>query len=129
MRDRPSEQAQREGAVSIERERGGGGTREGKKKESECLSARDMSERWMSFPELGRPSYPSLQSLKELGDVENWAKIIETDMKTVATTLEYVHAKVGDVKVCFGQLIVLINNLCFRVCLRRKRASRLWDQK
>ncbi|CEI92182.1 hypothetical protein RMCBS344292_06451 [Rhizopus microsporus] len=30
-------------------------------------------------------------SLKELGDVKNWAQIMEHDMKTVMTTLEFVH--------------------------------------
>jgi len=28
-------------------------------------------------------------SLKELGDVENWARSIESDMRVVSTTLEY----------------------------------------
>ncbi|KAI7904779.1 general control of amino acid synthesis-like protein [Cokeromyces recurvatus] len=30
-------------------------------------------------------------SLKELGDVRNWAEIMEHDMKTIMTTLEFVH--------------------------------------
>ncbi|KAI8639714.1 biogenesis of lysosome-related organelles complex 1 subunit 1 [Parasitella parasitica] len=30
-------------------------------------------------------------SLKELGDVKNWAEIMEHDMKTVMATLEFVH--------------------------------------
>ncbi|KAI9352432.1 biogenesis of lysosome-related organelles complex 1 subunit 1-like protein [Pilaira anomala] len=30
-------------------------------------------------------------SLKELGDIRNWAEIMEHDMRTVMTTLEFVH--------------------------------------
>ncbi|KAI7863492.1 biogenesis of lysosome-related organelles complex-1 subunit 1 [Spinellus fusiger] len=30
-------------------------------------------------------------SLKELGDVKHWAEIMEHDMHTIMTTLEYVH--------------------------------------
>ncbi|XP_066931823.1 biogenesis of lysosome-related organelles complex 1 subunit 1-like [Clytia hemisphaerica] len=31
------------------------------------------------------------QSLKELGDVENWARTIETDITTIASALEYAY--------------------------------------
>lgn len=31
--------------------------------------------------------------LQELGDVENWAKSIEADMRTLSSALEYVYRK------------------------------------
>ncbi|KAI9268731.1 beta-lactamase-like protein [Sporodiniella umbellata] len=34
-------------------------------------------------------------SLKELGDVKNWAQIMENDMKTIMSTLEFVHQGTG----------------------------------
>uniref|UniRef100_A0A8C9F9S9 Biogenesis of lysosome-related organelles complex 1 subunit 1 n=1 Tax=Pavo cristatus TaxID=9049 RepID=A0A8C9F9S9_PAVCR len=30
-------------------------------------------------------------SLQEIGDVENWARSIELDMRTIATALEYIY--------------------------------------
>ena len=29
--------------------------------------------------------------LKELGDIENWSKSIETDMKTISSSMEYIY--------------------------------------
>ncbi|KAG2206535.1 hypothetical protein INT47_008552 [Mucor saturninus] len=42
-------------------------------------------------------------SLKELGDVRNWAEIMEHDMKTVMATLEFVHQGniQGNTKLCY----------------------------
>lgn len=31
------------------------------------------------------------QSLKEIGDIESWARTIEADMRQIAANLEYVH--------------------------------------
>ena len=31
--------------------------------------------------------------IQEIGDVENWAKSIETDMRTISTALEYTYKK------------------------------------
>ena len=30
-------------------------------------------------------------ALKELGDVKNWASVMEKDMRTIMSTLEFVH--------------------------------------
>ena len=32
-------------------------------------------------------------SFQEIGDVENWAKSIETDMRTISSALEYAYRK------------------------------------
>eukprot|EP01100_Stratorugosa_tubuloviscum_P014252 TRINITY_DN749_c0_g2_i6.p1 TRINITY_DN749_c0_g2~~TRINITY_DN749_c0_g2_i6.p1 ORF type:complete len:130 (-),score=55.03 TRINITY_DN749_c0_g2_i6:55-444(-) len=32
------------------------------------------------------------KSLKEIGDIENWATVMEADMKVIATTLERIHS-------------------------------------
>ncbi|CAD5117398.1 DgyrCDS6172 [Dimorphilus gyrociliatus] len=37
-------------------------------------------------------------SLKELGDVENWSKSIESDMKTVASALEYTFKQASQIR-------------------------------
>lgn len=34
---------------------------------------------------------PTLSPSQEIGDVENWARSIELDMRTIATALEYVY--------------------------------------
>lgn len=34
---------------------------------------------------------PTLSPSQEIGDVENWARSIEMDMRTIATALEYVY--------------------------------------
>lgn len=34
---------------------------------------------------------PTLSLSQEIGDVENWARSIELDMRTIATALEYVY--------------------------------------
>eukprot|EP00030_Apusomonadida_sp_AF-17_P007598 a842044_354.p1 GENE.a842044_354~~a842044_354.p1 ORF type:complete len:138 (+),score=61.95 a842044_354:48-416(+) len=34
-------------------------------------------------------------ALKELGDVDTWARTIENDMRSIASTLEYVHSDAG----------------------------------
>ncbi|CAO3586386.1 unnamed protein product [Absidia cylindrospora] len=35
-------------------------------------------------------------ALKELGDVKNWAEVMEQDMKAVMTTLEFVYQGTSD---------------------------------
>ncbi|KAI9317053.1 general control of amino acid synthesis-like protein [Dichotomocladium elegans] len=35
-------------------------------------------------------------ALKELGDVRNWAEVMEHDMRTIMTTLEFVHQGTAD---------------------------------
>ena len=37
--------------------------------------------------------FVSFVSFQEIGDVENWAKSIETDMRTISSGLEYAYTK------------------------------------
>lgn len=41
-----------------------------------------------THPDLRTPTFSPSQ---EIGDVENWARSIEMDMRTIATALEYVY--------------------------------------
>lgn len=42
-------------------------------------------------PSPNTPCEPPPQIPQEIGDVENWARSIELDMRTIATALEYVY--------------------------------------
>lgn len=46
-------------------------------------------------------------SLKEIGDVENWAKSIESDMQTVSSSLEYAYKGIENFAMC-----KLARNIC-----------------
>lgn len=43
-------------------------------------------------------------STKELGDVQNWAEVIEKDMRDIAMTLEFVHRGKELIYVCCSQV-------------------------
>merc|ERR1712218_577704 len=44
-------------------------------------------------------------SLKEVGDVESWARTIETDMRAVSSTLEYAYKVNSEAAVCLEKFV------------------------
>jgi len=50
--------------------------------------------------------------LQEIGDVENWAKSIETDMRTISSALEYTYKRSKYIK----QIMSENNSLFFAYC-------------
>ncbi|POG62045.1 biogenesis of lysosome-related organelles complex 1 [Rhizophagus irregularis DAOM 181602=DAOM 197198] len=58
---------------------------EARKLSSQSVKYTKQTKQWLSMLE----GFNS--ALKELGDVQNWAEVIEKDMREIATTLEFVH--------------------------------------
>mmetsp|Transcript_18119 Transcript_18119/g.22967 ORF Transcript_18119/g.22967 Transcript_18119/m.22967 type:complete len:81 (+) Transcript_18119:154-396(+) len=56
-----------------------------KKLQQETAKFSKQTAQWVSLVE----SFNN--SLKELGDIENWAQMIENDMKAISLTLEEIH--------------------------------------
>lgn len=50
-----------------------------------------MAPPFQILPDRFPPPHPLSPSRQEIGDVENWARSIEMDMRTIATALEYVY--------------------------------------
>jgi hypothetical protein len=58
---------------------------EGRKLQAETARFAKQTGQWLGLAESFN------ESLKELGDVENWAKQVEREMLRVAATLEQIH--------------------------------------
>lgn len=53
---------------------------------------KQLGERWGKYMHMRKiENQCCLLSVQEIGDVENWARSIEMDMRTIATALEYVY--------------------------------------
>eukprot|EP01130_Rhizamoeba_saxonica_P013294 TRINITY_DN5669_c0_g1_i1.p2 TRINITY_DN5669_c0_g1~~TRINITY_DN5669_c0_g1_i1.p2 ORF type:complete len:128 (+),score=39.45 TRINITY_DN5669_c0_g1_i1:61-444(+) len=59
--------------------------KESRQLDAQCSKLNKQSEQWMRLLDGFN------DALKEVGDVENWSRVIENDMKDVVQILEFVH--------------------------------------